>query len=240
MISERIPIYAVITPSHRVLYEEFFLPSLNQDDFELHALDLEQEGKGEFLADDFKQCILFKVEQIIASIKRHQQEIIVWSDVDIQFFGLTANKMLAPFKNDKLLFAVQRLARGRNDVCGGFYALKCNEQTLRFFEKVLDATIHETNGNEQDALNLLLQKEGAPEWEFLGPEFYARTHGVWLPRNSVIHHATCIVPGDAVLQKLNLLRGLNHFHQWSNTRRLIFRLSSLAKALLRKIGLRTL
>ena len=126
MISERIPIYAVITPSHRVLYEEFFLPSLNQDDFELHALDLEQEGKGEFLADDFKQCILFKVEQIIASIKRHQQEIIVWSDVDIQFFGLTANKMLAPFKNDKLLFAVQRLARGRNDVCGGFYALKCN------------------------------------------------------------------------------------------------------------------
>jgi len=239
-MSKRIPIYAVITPSHRVLYEEFFLPSLNQDHFELHALDLEQEGKGEFLAADFKKCILFKVEQIIASIKRHEQEIIVWSDVDIQFFDLTATKMRAPFKNDKLLFAVQRLARGRNDVCGGFYALKCNQQTLSFFEKVLYTTIHETNGNEQDALNLLLRKEDAPEWEFLGPEFYARTHGVWLPRNSVIHHATCIVPGDAVLQKVNLLQGLNHFHQWSITRRLIFRISSLAKALLRKFGLRTL
>jgi hypothetical protein len=239
-MAKRIPIYAVITPSHRVLYEKFFLPSLNQDHFELHALDLEQEGKGEFLADDFKQCILFKVEQIIASIKRHEQEIIVWSDVDIQFFGLTATKMRAPFKNDKLLFAVQRLARGRNDVCGGFYALKCNEQTLRFFEEVLNTTIHETNGNEQDALNLLLQKEGAPEWEFLGPEFYARTHGVWVPRNSVIHHATCIVHGDAVLQKVNLLQGLNHFHQWSITRRFIFRISSLAKALLRKFGFRTL
>ena len=239
-MSERIPIYAVITPSHRVLYEKFFLPSLDQDQFELYPLDLEQEGNGEFLADDFKRCILFKVEQIIASIKRHEGKIIVWSDIDIQFFGLTAAKMAAPFKNKQLLFAVQRLARGRNDACGGFYALRCNEQTLLFFENVLKTTIHETNGNEQDALNLLLRRAGAPVWEFLGPEFYARTHGVWIPKNAVIHHATCIVPGDAVLQKVKLLQGLNDFHQWSCPRLFIFRVSALAKALLRKMGIRTL
>jgi hypothetical protein len=239
-MTDRIPIYAVITPSHRVLYERFFLPSLNQDQFDLHALDLEQEGKGEFLADDFKRCILFKLEQIIASIKRHEGTIIVWSDVDIQFFGLTASKMLAPFLDKDLLFAVQKLARGRNDACGGFYAIKCNQQTLAFFEIVLQTTIHETNGNEQDAINLLLQKAGAPKWEFLGPEFYARTHGVWLPKSAVIHHATCIVPGDAVAQKTQLLEGLVNFHQWSITRRFIFRISSSAKAILRKLGLRTL
>ncbi len=239
-MSERIPIYAVITPSHRVLYEQFFLPSLDQNAFELNALDLEQEGKGEFLADDFKRCILYKVDQIITSIKKHDGKIIVWSDVDIQFFGLTAAKMLDPFKNEKLLFAIQRLARGRNDACGGFYALRCNQQTLMFFEQVLQTTIHETNGNEQDAINLLLQRQDAPAWEFLGPEFYARTHGVWLPRNSVIHHATCIVQGDAVLQKVKLLQGLTQFHQWSYSRLLIFRLLSLAKALLRKLRFRTL
>lgn len=239
-MTERIPIYAVITPSHRVLYEQFFLPSLNHDQFEFHALDLEQEGKGEFLADDFKKCILFKLEQIIASIQRHDGSIIVWSDVDIQFFGLTHSKMLSPFADKDLLFAVQRLARGRNEACGGFYAIRCNSQTLAFFESVYKTTIHETNGNEQDAINLLLQKPDAPKWVFLGPEFYARTHGVWLPKNSVLHHATCIIPGDAVAQKTLLLRGLVNFHQWSNARRFVFRFTSSGKALLRKLGLRSL
>jgi hypothetical protein len=115
-----------------VLYDRFFLPSLDQESFELFAIDLEQEGKGEFLADDFKRCILFKIEQIIASIKRHQGKIILWSDVDIQFFGLTAERLLQPFADNELQFAIQRLLAVGDEGCGGFYALRCNEQMLAF------------------------------------------------------------------------------------------------------------
>lgn len=239
-MSERIPIYAVITPSHRVLYDRFFLPSLDQESFELFAIDLEQEGKGEFLADDFKRCILFKIEQIIASIKRHHGKIILWSDVDIQFFGLTAERLLQPFADKELQFAIQRLLAVGDEGCGGFYALRCNEQMLAFFESVLHTTVHETRGNEQDAINVLLRRPLAPKWAFLGPEYYARTHGVWLPSDAVIHHATCIVAGDAVKQKVKLLEDLSGFDQWTVFRLGTFRITSVFKALLRRLGLRIL
>jgi len=239
-MNERMPIYAVITPSHRVLYERFFLPSLNTEEFELHALDLEQKGNGEFLADDFKRCILFKVEQIIASILRHPGQIILWSDVDIQFFGLTAAKVRAIFSEETLDYAVQRLTSKTDEACGGFYALRCSPVMLSFFQAVMQSTMHETEGNEQNAINLLLHRSGAPKWQLMGPEYYARTHGVWLPKNAVIHHATCIVAGDAVKQKTELLEQLADFNHWSITRRGWFRITSVFKALLRKTGHRIL
>lgn len=239
-MSSKLPIYAVVTPSHRVLYERFFLPSLDQNEFELFALDLEQEGKGEFLADDFKRCILFKIEQIIASIKKHTGEIILWSDVDIQFFGLKSSHLLQAFEDQTLQFRIQRLLADGDEGCGGFYAIRCNAEMLSFFESVLHTTIHETNGNEQDAINVLLRRDKAPGWQFLGPEFYARTHGVWIPDDALIHHATCIVAGDAVTQKTRLLSDLADFHQWSAFKRGLFRLTSVFKALMRRLGLRIL
>ena len=81
-------LYAVVTPSHRALYERFFAPSLDTTAFELNAFLLEQNGAGEFLADDWKTCIRFKLEKILESIHQNPGAVLVWSDVDIQFFRL--------------------------------------------------------------------------------------------------------------------------------------------------------
>lgn len=234
----RIPIYVVITPSHRVLFDQFFLPSLDQTQFKLHVFELDQAGDGEFLADDFKRCILFKLDQIIASIIRHKQQVIVWSDIDIQFFNMKAADISTHFHESPLQFAAQRLNKHSTDVCGGFYALRCSEEMLDFFTAARNATVHETDGNEQDAINLLLRRPAAPQWKLLNSQFYARTHGAWLPSGLVMHHATCILPGDAVRQKIKLLSELENYHLLPPYRRILFQSKAIGKSMLRACGFR--
>ena len=79
-----------------------------------------------------------------------------------------------------------------------------------------------------------------PSGHFLAPNTTARTHGVWLPSDAVIHHATCIVAGDAVKQKIKLLEDLSGFNQWSIFRLGVFRFTSVFKAILRRLGFRIL
>ncbi|OYW76677.1 MAG: hypothetical protein B7Z37_07700 [Verrucomicrobia bacterium 12-59-8] len=238
MPASRIPLYVVITPSHRVLYDRFFLPSLDHTQFDLHALELDQAGDGEFLADDFKRCILFKVDEIITSISRHEGQVIIWSDIDIQFFGMLAADILGPFEQPGLQFVAQRLNKKTDHACGGFYAIRCCRESLDFFRAVRRATVSETQGNEQDAINLLLRRPEALHWQLLGDHFYARSHGVRMPWPVVMHHATCIQPGDAVRQKIKLLHELENYHHWSVPRRVLFQCKAFAKAALRRCGLR--
>jgi Nucleotide-diphospho-sugar transferase len=238
MAASPIPLYVVITPSHRVLFDRFFLPSLDQTQFVLHAAELDQAGDGEFLADDFKRCILFKLDEIITSISRHDGQVIIWSDIDIQFFGMQAADILKPFEQPGLQFAAQRLNQETDLACGGFYAIRCCSESLDFFRAVRETTVSETHGNEQEAINLLLRRPEALHWQLLDARFYARSHGVRMPCPVVMHHATCILPGDAVRQKIKLLSELENYHQWSASRRMSFQCKVFAKAALRHCGLR--
>jgi hypothetical protein len=229
-------IFCVVTPSHKILFERFFLPSLDTASFELHSSFLDQEGSGEFLADDFKNCIRFKLTKIIESIQNSPGAIIVWSDVDLQFFGLTPKQVSSYFEPD-FDFVAQRLNYRDAQVCGGFYAIRCSERTLRFFQSVEEVTLNQTEGNEQDAINLVL-KAGSPEigWRFFGREFYARTHGIAIPVNAVLHHATGLIPGSAVQHKVLLLRQLEHFEKWHHIRRRLFVVQQAPASLKRKLS----
>jgi Nucleotide-diphospho-sugar transferase len=229
-------IFCVVTPSHKILYERFFLPSLDTESFDLHSSFLDQEGSGDFLADDFKNCIRFKLTKIIESIQNHPDATIVWSDVDLQFFGLEPSHISSYFEPD-FDFVAQRLTYRDTHVCGGFYAIRCSGQTLAFFRQVEELTLSTTDGNEQDAINLVLNS-GSPKfkWQFFGREFYARTHGIAIPINAVLHHATGLVEGNGVQQKIFLLRQLEHFEKWSNIRRRLFVLQQAPASLKRKLS----
>jgi hypothetical protein len=229
-----VKLYCVITPSHRSLYERFFVPSLDCSAFELRAFWLEQEGKGEFLADDFKRCIRFKLAKIRESIQQNRSAIIVWSDIDIQFFGLRPDHILAYFDSETD-FVAQRLNSLNSTICGGFYAIRCSTKMDHFFNRVSEITQEETNGNEQEALNSLLQVTAhSIRWRLFGSEFYARSHGIRIPANARLHHATCVLPSDSIGQKTQMLAALNHFDQWSPFKKNWYVLRQLPAALRRK------
>jgi Nucleotide-diphospho-sugar transferase len=229
-------LFCVVTPSHQVLYERFFLPSLDTNAFELHAHFLEQAGAGDFLADDFKNCIRFKLDKITESIQENPDAIVVWSDIDIQFFGLRPSHILSYFDSEED-FVGQRLSRSTEEVCGGFYAIRCSPKMDEFFNDVRELTRKETGGNEQDAMNLALKTSRIRlNWRLFGLEFYSRTQGVRIPFNAVLHHATCVSSKDYINQKVLLLARLQNFNHWSSLRKQLYVLQEVPGVLKRKLA----
>jgi hypothetical protein len=226
-------LYAVVTPSHRSLYERFFLPSLDTNAFELNPCVLEQDGAGAFLADDFKKCIRFKLEKILDSIHQNPDAIVVWSDIDIQFFGLQPGHILAYF-DPATDFVAQRWSLAGDDICGGFYAIRSSPRMYDFFIDVSNLTRDKTGGNEQAAINLAL-KTSPIRVRFFGPEFYSRSHGIRIPPNALLHHATCVVANGSPIHKISLLTKLQNFDQWHPLKKRLYVLHQLPGALKRRI-----
>lgn len=229
-------LYAVVTPSHRSLYERFFLPSLDTNAFELNPCVLEQDGAGEFLADDFKNCIRFKLEKILGSIHQNPGAIVVWSDVDVQFFGLQPDHILSYF-DQATDFVAQRWSLAGDGICGGFYAIQSSPRMYEFFVEVSNLTRDKTGGNEQEAINLALKTSPIRvQWRFFGPEFYSRSHGIRIPPNALLHHATCVVANDYMNQKISFLTKLQDFDQWHPLKKRLYVFHQVPGALKRKFA----
>lgn len=227
-------VYCLISPSHKELYDAFFRPSVSKE-FEIVPIDSNTLGEGDFLSDSFKECILQKLHAICSSIKRNWGEIIVWSDVDIIFLELTPTHIISAMDPD-IDYCAQQLVRGHNEVCGGFYAIRCNPQTLALFERVIEITQSITKGNEQDALNLALSKDmvNGIKWKLFDDSYYARTHGIRLPQPILIYHATCLTNNSSIRQKVEQLSTFKGFLSWNSLNRWTYYAFEIPSSVLRK------
>ena len=87
-------IYTIYSQSHKELYENHFLPSLPEG-FELHTKEIEQEcATGSYYKDGWDKTCYKKVQYYKEICEQNQGETYVFSDVDIQFFGLTPEDLL--------------------------------------------------------------------------------------------------------------------------------------------------
>ena len=203
----QLPVYAVYTQSHEALVREFFLPSLPGDvDLRLSMFDV--DGPGDFLDEGFIRTIRHKLDLIIKSVDQNEGEVIVWADVDIQFFDSfvePVQKLTSTFD-----FCCQTETFVNGDVNTGFIALRCNGDTRYFFERVR-AMVIESGRNEQPVVNELIdtgQTEGLSIGRFSQP-FYAATHGP-PPEHIVLHHANDTAPEP---HKSSLQRKLEQLHR---------------------------
>jgi hypothetical protein len=229
-------LYAVVTPSHWPLYERFFLPSLDTNAFELNSSLLEQHGAGAFLADDWKHCIRFQLEKVLESIRQNPGAIVVWSDIDIQFFGLQPGHILSYF-DSATDFVAQRWSLATDEICSGFYAIRSSSRMYDFFIEVSNLTPDKAGGNDQVAVNMAIRTSPIHvNWRFFGPEFYSRSHGIRIPPTALLHHATCVVPNDHVNQKISMLTALQNFDQWHPVKKRLYVLQQVPGALKRKFA----
>lgn len=210
-------LYALTTPSHQGLHDDWFRPSL-RDDYAVEVRPLEQVGQREDHVCGtaaFNLTMAAKVRLMIDAIRDNWGRVFIYSDVDIQFFGKTEQLIDAAIRNRDLV--AQRDARPwmtvlhhpqfSGHLCAGFLACRGNDRTLRLWQAVLDHVRGRPDQHDQQALNQLLNRRTGwrlpnrfgVRWGYLPDAFFGpgpQLRGVWepgmplaVPRRIVMHHA---------------------------------------------------
>ena len=198
---EKIKLYAVYTPSHEILKDEFFLPSL-QDEFEIIFEFCEQTcPSAKFMSDGWTETTIRKVDLIIRAIKENWGSIFIFSDVDIQFFCPIQDTILI-YMRDKDMVIQKNSPSGV--LCSGFFACRGNEKTLQLWTDVKKTMEKGGSYSDQNSLNHCIKRSSKKNpydiaWGYLPDTFFGGgtlTGCEWrpgmllpIPHNIMMHHA---------------------------------------------------
>lgn len=193
-----IPLYSACTPSHRVLRERFFEPSLPPDvELRLHHYDT--AGDGFIHSPSWCQGVAHKVETILRAIRENWGKVFVWSDVDVQFFGPISAWAEAATRELDIVFQIDAPGPA---LCNGFFFCRANEDTRRLWEDTRDALRQpQYRGDDQSYMRETLWGGRPMRWGHLPPHFMGGgtfTGAIWedgrelpVPEGVLMHHANC-------------------------------------------------
>lgn len=215
--AKNIKMILIYTPSHYVLRDQWFLPTL-QDDFELEHHDLSQVCKSaSFMEAGWLDLMHQRLDILIKAISENMGDIIVYSDVDIQFFRPFKDLIYPMMENKDIL--VQR-NRPIGSVCAGFYFCRCNEKTLKLHHNIKQYMLTHPGSNDQDGMDYLLRINNVDDisWALLPDEFYnpgMRTGKRWspgdqltIPNTIILHHACWTVGIENKIKQFEYIKSL--------------------------------
>lgn len=165
-------------------------------------LDKNAPGSGVFIWT-------YKTEMIIKAIKEHllDNEIIVISDVDIQFFKPVIPTINEYMQNVDMSFQKEWENSGVNI---GFMAIRCNKDTLKFWETVYNDLIVSKHWDQGIVNHLLYKTKYDIKWNTFPPTIWTWTQGN-LKKDIILHHANSassqegkFIQMDAVKSYLNV------------------------------------
>ena len=206
--------YACYSPTHEVLFKDWFLPSI-KDDYELIVEQHEQYcSSAVYMSDGWTNATLKKVDMIVKAIKDNWGKVFVYSDVDIQFFRPTKDILLKALDGKDMV--IQRDSP-QGIICTGFFACRANNNTLKIWQEVqrLLSDKSQPPSDDQIVFNTLIgQKKFPLVWNFLPVTFLSGgtlTGRHWnvgdtlpIPKDIVLHHANWTLHG--VKNKIEELR----------------------------------
>ena len=205
-------LFCCFTPAHEILFRNYFLPSLPSV-FSLQVERIEVAGPGDYLSPEFLQCINQKIQLVLESLAINQGEVIVWSDIDIQFFDLSEKDLLAHLGDHDIAF--QRESKIGPAVNTGFFVCRSNHRVSAFFQEVEEGLRLNPSANEQFVVNELLRADSDDlSYTYLPFTYYARTQGWPPPMNLVLYHANFTVGAEGIAQKLQQFRELDFLRRF--------------------------
>lgn len=181
-------IYAVSTPAVAGLHD-MFVQSIRgvEPDAEVIVKVLDDSGNGDFGTDEFKAIQKRRLELICQWIKGNEGDVILVSDIDIQYLRPFAAEMVDAIGDADVAFQRET---DENGVNVGQMVIRCSRVALRFFEEVLKI-VNETGEWEQAVINRLLPAIRS----MLLPRTFANTKtGFWKDMHSF--HAIGTFPRD--------------------------------------------
>jgi hypothetical protein len=211
----KIPLYSLFTPSHRVLKEGYFEPTLPPD-VELDLRFIDMEGPGFIQDPSWRRAIICKVELILEALDRHLGDVFAYTDVDVQFFGSFAAAFDRALSHHDLIF--QTDAPGPA-LCAGFFFCRANEITRAFWRQVLaEVRATEAREDDQQVARRLVWKAPGLRFACLPPVFFGGgtlTGRGWKPGDTLqipggllMHHANFTVGIENKIRQLDYVREL--------------------------------
>lgn len=206
---EKIKLYALYTPSHEILKDNYFLPSL-QDDFELILEFSEQTcSSTTFMSTGWTATTIKKVDLIIRAIKENWGKIFIFSDVDIQFFAPIQKKIISLMKDNDI---VMQRNNPQGVLCTGFFACRGNEKTLALWQDVKKRMEKNKEQSDQITFNQCIKSKRKKnpygvKWDYLPAIFFGGgtlTGKLWFPGDSLP------IPQGIVLHHANWTRGVKN------------------------------
>jgi hypothetical protein len=201
-----VKIFSCYTPSHHTLYHDDFLPTIPPG-FTVQAEVIEMSGEGHYDSPQFVPCVVKKVDLILQSLRENDGDVIIWSDVDVQFHKLTPDIALAELGERDIAF--QAAGVPATDINSGFFICRCNDHVVRFFAEVKRRLLNESAGEiEERVINKLLpiMSEQDLSWCYLPRSFYARSNYWPPPRDLVLYHANSTPGANGLELKHRQLR----------------------------------
>jgi hypothetical protein len=154
-------LFSICTPQAAALKNEWFLKTL-QDDWELHIVDLDNvpQGNGDYLSREWYYCLKKKIDILIDAIKSNPDDIILFADMDIQFFRPCTGIIKECMQGHDIVFQMWR--KSGTDVNPGFMSIRCNDKSRAFLEAVSAVPFDGRAFADQDVINDLLKKALRP------------------------------------------------------------------------------
>lgn len=191
-------VYYFWNTNQEELLKDYFIPTFlkyNDKDFILEGVRFnEGYGHTDYGTYGYKQLIVERVEKLIQILKSNRMdEFFIMSDIDIQFFGSIKDIIDQTIKFDLDMVFQSETPKDTIVNCG-FMLIKTTEETIRFWEDILNKLltypktlfIHDQNV----ANNILKEDPNIIKWGRFDSRIWAWSYGN-ITKNILLHHANC-------------------------------------------------
>ena len=174
------------TDLHAPFFEKHFIKSFPfEAGLSLLVEKMPQKCEGGLFSNGWRDQMIEKQKFINKNLQTFfYNEILVFSDVDIRFYGEVKDDLTQCLGDADIAFMKDHNSDtiGR---CGGFFVLKSTDKMREIFSEVLSTlqsfdknspTSFETS--EQQTINNVLNKHSDVKWKYLPARYY--THGLYI------------------------------------------------------------
>ncbi|MDD3896569.1 MAG: putative nucleotide-diphospho-sugar transferase [Candidatus Peribacteraceae bacterium] len=150
-------LYAICSPSHAVLRDQWFLPSAEKVFEEIIVETVPQDCvDGVYMHSGWKKTMERKIDLLLRAVEENWGGIFVYSDVDIQFFNSVETLSFESLLGEQDVVFQNSQAGG---ICMGFLVCRANEAMQNFWRAAKEE-IRENCGiygySDQSVVNFLL------------------------------------------------------------------------------------
>lgn len=206
-------VYTVVSPSHKVYLEKYFLPTL-PDEFEPVVVEIDQFcPSGTFYEKGWADSVVRKIHLWIQACEENFGETFVCSDCDIQFFGPVKDVLIKELGAHDMACQGRDVIKKKKDTfCSGFFICRANSTVLNLFKTML-ANFDYSKGDQY----VLNKYAHLVDIVYLSKRFWSHPYDnprMWrpgrfeldIPRDILLHHATGTSGEECKLKLMELVK----------------------------------